>query len=122
MGVVACKLPNGLTIDHKGETVTLTGSNDANAVSGYGLTHDVDIDWFMDWATGPARDFPPVARNLIFVAGNSANAGDQAREQAGERSGLEGIDPANPAPGIEPTEEQKKELEKTQGAAKPPGK
>lgn len=120
MGVIGCKLPNGLTIEHEGRTVTLVGGNDANAVGGYGLTRDVDIDWYNDWATGPAREFPPVAKGLIFVAGNDSHARDQASEQAGERSGLEGIDPENPGPGLEPTEEQKKELAKAQGQAPPP--
>lgn len=119
MGVIGCKLPNGLTIDHDERTLTLVGSNAPGAVGGYGLTHDVDVDWFMDWATGPARDFPPVARGLIFVAGNDRNAADQAREQSGERSGLEGLDPDKPAPGLEPTDEQKAELAKL---PKPPGK
>lgn len=119
MGVVACKLPNGLVIDHKEQTVTLVGSNDSGAVGGYGLTPDVDIDWYNDWATGPAREFPPVVKGLIFVAGNDRNAADQALDQQDERTGLEGLDPAKPAPGIEPTDETKAELAK---APKPPGR
>lgn len=110
MGVIGCKLPNGLTIDHKDESVTLVGSNAPGSVAGYGLTHGVDIDWFSDWATGPGRDFPPVAKGFIFLAGSDRNAEAQAREQADERSGLEGLDPEKPAPGLEPTDEQKAEL------------
>lgn len=120
MGVVGCKLPNGLVIEHADHKLTLVGSNAPGSIGGYGLTYGVDIDWFSDWMTGPAREFPPVTKGLIFIAGNDSNAADQAKEQAAERTGLEGVDPDNPAPGIEPTEETKAELAKQ--AAKPPGK
>lgn len=117
MATVACKLPNGLTVTHKDITVTFAGANDPGAVAGYGMTRDIDPDWFNDWATGDGKDLPFVAQDLIFLAPNSRNAADQARDQATEpalRTGLEGIDPDKPAPGIEPTEETKKAL-----AAKP---
>lgn len=119
MGVVGCKLPNGLTVDHADQSVTLVGSNAPGAVGGYGLTHDVDLDWFSDWLTGPGRELPMVQRGLIFIAGNDRNAADQAKEQKDERSGLEGLDPDKPAPGLEPTDEQKAENAKL---SKPPGK
>lgn len=111
-GIVACKLPAGLTVDHKGESVTLNGSRSDGAVAGYGMTKGVDLEWFNDWLTGPGRDFPPVAKGLIFVAGSEANAAAQANEQADERSGLEGLNPDAPAPGVEPTDETKKVLAK----------
>ena len=66
--IVACKLPNGLQIDHNGETLVLVGANigeDLEAVSrngspadnpsrshGYGLTtlNDKQAEAFADWA------------------------------------------------------------------------
>lgn len=119
-GVVACKLPNGLVVDHKGETVALNGSDHSSAVSGYGLTRNVDLDWFNDWATGPAREFPPVAKGLIFVAPNERFAQDQASEQGDDiKSGLEGVDPENPGAGVEPTDEQRRETAKARADEKP---
>lgn len=109
-GVIACKLPNGLAVEHKGESVLLNGSDHESAVAGYGLTQGVDLDWFNDWATGDGREFPPVAKGLIFVAPNERFAQDQAREQGDQiKSGLEGIDPDNPGGGVEPTDEQQRE-------------
>lgn len=127
-GVIACKLPNGLVVEHKGKTVLLNGSDHESAVSGYGMTPDVGLDWFQDWATGDARDFPPVARGLIFVAPNARFAQDQAREQGDDvRSGLEGVDPENPGAGdaefvgrIEPTDEQRRETAKARAGADKP--
>lgn len=117
-GVIACKLPNGLLVEHKGESVLLNGSDDASAVSGYGLTPDVDLDWFNDWATGDGKDFPPVAKGLIFVAPNERFAQDQAREQGDDiRSGLEGVDPEKPGEGVEPTDEQKRATAQARGGS-----
>lgn len=120
-GVIACKLPNGLMVEHKGESVLLNGSDHASAVSGYGMTQNVDLDWFNDWATGDAREFPPVAKGLIFVAPNERFAQDQATEQGDDlRSGLEGVDPANPGDGVEPTEEQQRETARARAGADKP--
>jgi hypothetical protein len=123
-GIIACKLPNGLTIDHRDVTVTLNGSDHASAVSGYGLTPGVDVEWFQDWVTGPARDFPAVARGLIFLAPNERFAQDQASDQGAHiASGLEGIDPDNPAKsdpalaGVEPTDEQRRNMGKARSEA-----
>lgn len=122
-GVVACKLPNGLLVEHGEHSVLLNGSDHESAVSGYGLTQNVDLDWFNDWATGDGRDFPPVKRGLIFVAPNERFAADQAREQGTDlRSGLEGIDPEKPGDGIEPTDEQKAALPKAKAEASGTGK
>lgn len=118
MATVACKLPNGLTIDHKGETLTLNGAHDTGAKNGYGLTplEDNQVEWFNDWLTGDGATLPAVERGFIFLASNDKNAADQAREQADEKTGLEQLDPAAPVAGVEPTDETKKELAK--GSAK----
>lgn len=114
MATIACKLPNGLTIDHKDLTITLNGAHDAGAKNGYGLTQleDSQVEAFNDWLTGPGATLAAVERGFIFLASNERNAADQAREQTNERTGLEGLDPNKPAPGIEATPETKAELAK----------
>lgn len=103
---VACKLPAGLQIDLPigavGETtrVTLKGGNSSGAVGGYGLTHGVDAAGFAAWRT-VMKDFEPVAKGLVFAQAKRENAQAQAIDQAGERSGFEGLNPDKPAPGIE---------------------
>ncbi len=122
MATVACKLPNGLTVDHQGLSLTLRGANDAGAVGvaghRYGLTELSDktgenesgVEWFMDWLTGPGKSLPAVERGLIFVQTNDRNADAQAREQGGQLlTGAEGLDPDKPGEGLEPTDEQKRE-------------
>lgn len=119
-GIVACKLPNGLLVDHKGSSVLLNGSDDPSAVKGYGMTSGVDLDWFNDWMTGDGKEFPPVTKGLIFVAGSESNAKAQATEQGDDiQSGLEGLDPDSPGPGVEPTDEQKAENAKVDKSKKP---
>lgn len=106
---VACKLPQGLTVEHAGKTVTLNGANDQNARFGHGYT-DVDADWFAAWSTDHA-DFPPLKRKLIFA--HAKDTEGAAKEAAPEtKTGFEALDPTKPAPGIEPTDEQKRELAK----------
>lgn len=96
---VACKLPNGLEIEHRGHTVVLAGANSSTAVGGYGLTPNVDADWFEDWMAGNL-DHPAVKNNIIF-ANTPAQAADEAKEKKGVKTGLEPVDPDNPGEGIE---------------------
>lgn len=112
---VACKLPNGLQIEHANRVVTLNGAHHPNAVAGFGMTHDVDEEWFKDWAAKHPK-FPPLANGSIFAASTVTNAADAAKERTDDddvQTGLEPLDADSPAPGIEPTDETKKELEKT---------
>lgn len=46
--------------------------------------------------------FPPLAKGLIFEQATVAKAEDQAKEQAGIKSGLEPIDPKKPGSGVAP--------------------
>ena len=113
MATVACKLPNGISITHADQTMTLVGASDSSAVAGFGLTRDVDADWFKDWAS-KHKDFPPLKTGAIFISDDN-KAADEAAERADDadvQTGLEPLDPEKPAPGIEPTDETKKELAK----------
>lgn len=106
---IACKLPNGLTITHKGINVTLKGANDPNAVAGFGITEGVDLDWIEDWAETDGRDLPFMKAGSIFpIKANDTSAA--VRERRTLVTGLEPLDPDKPMPGIEPTDETKKVL------------
>lgn len=116
---VACKLPSGITITHaprdaKGETVgaaktvTFAGANQPGAVLGFGITHDVDAEWFKNWIETDGKNFPPVRNLAIFAQDTSAKAKSAAKEMAKDvKTGLEGLDPAKPAPGVEPVSTDK---------------
>lgn len=96
---VACKLPNGLVIDHKGREVVLTGANAPTSVGGFGLTPNVDADWFDDWMASNL-DMPVVANEIIF-ANTAEKAGDEAKEKKGIKTGLEPVDADKLGEGIE---------------------
>lgn len=119
---VGNKLPSGLTVTHGPkdgpvQTVFLKGANDEGAIAGFGITNDVDRDWFKSW-TEAHPDFPPVKNGSIFAV-EANKARDAARERKSDvKTGLEGLNPDAPAPGIEPTEETKKELAKVDPDAK----
>lgn len=110
---IACKLPNGVQLEHKGQTVVLAGANSPNARFGYGITYDVDKDWFEDWVKEVGTGFPPYKAGTIFAF--DADDDGELREYANDATlatGQEPLDPDAPAPGIEPTDEMKKELAK----------
>lgn len=96
---VACKLPNGLEIEHRGTTVVLAGSHSAGSVGGYGLTPNVDADWFDDWMAANLGH-PAVANEIIF-ANTPAKARDEATEKKDVKTKMEPVDPDKPGEGIE---------------------
>lgn len=110
---VACKLPNGLVVEHMGHKVTLLGSNDANAKFGFGITRGVDADWFGAWAKTDGKDLPAVKNGSIFAMSKDADgAARERKSDASVQTGQEPLNPFKPAADIEPTEEMKKELDK----------
>lgn len=98
--VVGCKLPHGIIINQAGKTIALAGANSSRIVGGFGMT-SVDKD-LMDVWMKDHKEFAPVKQGLIFVQESSGKAKDEATEKAEVKSGFEGIDPENPAPGIKP--------------------
>lgn len=119
---VACKLPQGLTVSHKGKTVTLKGATHSGNRFGFGITEDVDADWFADWMKTDAKDFPAVKNGSIFIMPDAARAEDAGKERRGDaevQSGAEPLDPEKPSSdprlglkkdAIQPTEETVKAL------------
>jgi len=91
---VACKLPNGLIIEHKGKRAELLGANGSILVNGFGLTQ-VDADLFNGW-TATYKDHPAVKNGLIFAHAQESSVKAQTKDHADLETGLEGIDPENP--------------------------
>ncbi len=112
---VACKLPQGLTIAHKGKTLTLNGANASGNRFGFGMTKGVDAEWFNDWTKTDGKDFPAVKNGSIFAmdGDNVEKAKDAATERRADaevQTGLEPIDPNKPGKDIVPTEDTQKTL------------
>jgi len=112
---VACKLPHGLHIQLRktektrdgeistgvGEVVTLKGANARDAVAGHGITHGVDKDFFEAWLKQEAAQ-PFVKNKLVFAQERENSVIAQAKEQANNVTGFEGIDPKKPGEGLKP--------------------
>lgn len=109
---VACKLPQGLVLSHKGKTVQLTGANASGNRFGFGITKDVDADWFDDWTKTDGKDFPAVKIGAIFAmpAAKIVDAAAERRKDGAVQTGLEPLDPNKPGMNVEPTDETKKAL------------
>lgn len=113
---VACKLPNGLTIAHRGHTVTLAGANDDGNRFGFGLTENVEADWFRDWITTDGKDLDAVKSGAIFEHGSkTADAAKERQNDPDVQTGQEPLNPSNPGLGVEPTDETKKVLSGSDG-------
>lgn len=108
---IGCKLPHGLHLDVDGTRVTLLGTNAANVIGGYGITEGVDESFFKKWLA-QNKDSAAVKNELVFAHEKPDNTKAQAKANAKNRNGFEGVDPNKPAPGVEPTDETKKELAK----------
>jgi hypothetical protein len=70
--------------------------NPSNTASGYGLTHGVDREVWVQWLADN-KNSPLIRNRIIFAADNPERAADESRELQDIRSGLEPI--AVPAPG-----------------------
>jgi len=95
--LVGCKLPNGLTVyGTQKQPITLNGMNTCMIMGGYGVTHvDADEHAFIFAVYAEHDAFKSQA---IFTADSAKvddiiSLGDELRD---EKTGLEGIDPANP--------------------------
>lgn len=104
--VVGCKLPHGLILTVGGTSVELNGTNSTDIVGGYGLTPDVDGSFFDAWLR-ENNQHPAIAGGFIFAHETTAEAKAQAKDNAANRNGFEGIDPNKPGSGIEPADTKK---------------
>lgn len=115
---IGCKLPCGLTIDHGGVSVTLGGSRSPGASSGFGVT-PVDKDFWDAWRKSLGGGFAPLDSGAIFAVPTLSAAKGEAKSRRNVKTGLEGLNPNNPGPGIVPTDAMKTELEKVEGDEAP---
>lgn len=102
---VGCKLPNGIRAELNGKTVVLAGANSARLVGGFGITEGVDKEFMDGWMKAEAKN-PLVSKGLVFVVDHAAKVAGAAAERAGEKSGLEALDPEKPAAGVVKTESE----------------
>lgn len=122
---VACKLPNGFNLGPihgpNKPDVILRGSNHAFAVGGFGLTHNIGADEFGKWKEDHAF-LPAIKNGLIFEHGKGSHASAMAADMADVESGLEPLNGDDPGSdprvqdAIAPTDEQRKETEKSKDA------
>jgi hypothetical protein len=106
--IVGCKLPCGLVISHGGKSVELKGSRDARIINGFGLTSNVDAEFFNAWKKAH-RDLAVVKNELIFAYGDMDSAEDMAEERYKEKTGLEGLNPDKPGKDLERVTEDEDE-------------
>ncbi|TCW03768.1 hypothetical protein EDF73_1271 [Raoultella sp. BIGb0138] len=93
-------MPNGLILEQGEYKVALNGANSSLVFGGYGLTEGVDKDAFEAWLAAHA-DQPYVRKELVFAQAKLSSAQSKAKENASEKTGLEGLDQNNPSPGVE---------------------
>ena len=96
---VGCKLPSGLQLRIDDTLVVLNGSNSSLVIGGYGLTENVDKEFFDKWM-GVNKDAACVLNGFVFAQERTANAKAEAADNAANINGFEGLNPAAPAPGI----------------------
>lgn len=96
---IGCKIPNGLLLQLKNENgdmeeVLLAGANSSRIVGGFGITKDVDAEFFTAWLKKNPK-LPAITTGAIFVINtNEAKAvAGEARSRDKVRTGLEPIDP-----------------------------
>lgn len=70
----------------------------ARVAFGYGMT-DIPADFWEAWST-QHKGFPPLELGQIFAVQNSRDAAGEAKNRKALKTGLEGMDPDKPAPGI----------------------
>lgn len=91
---VGCKLVNGLIIEVADKKVTLNGANSSEIIGGHGLT-EVSKDLWDAWYAAN-KELTFVKKGLVFASVKEADAKAQAKERAKNKTGLEGLDPADP--------------------------
>lgn len=124
---VACNLPAGLIVKHKGRTITLNGGHTgldpenlpkngaapdtASRVSGYGITEVAgeDAEALKDWMAVSAKGRGPVRSGAIVAADKRDDVTKEARANEGAAAGFKAVDPSKDLPkGVETATDTKK--------------
>lgn len=101
---VGCKLPNGLHAEIGDTTVIFNGTNSSTIAGGFGLTEGVDAEFWKAWLE-QNKNMPFVKNGFVFAHTKESSLKAETKEKAGEKTGLEPLDPNKKPDGI-------KELEK----------
>ena len=107
---VGCKLPNGLQVTLDGKTVILNGAattamrglDGAIPEGAFGVTQ-VEKD-FMDKFVETYKDAAYIQNNAIFIQKDDRSVKAQGKDLEKTKTGLEGLDQDNPAPGVKKAE------------------
>ncbi len=115
--LIGCKLPSGISLaidgTEDGERLVLNGMNTSLVAGGYGITsveQSVADAFFAKY-----KDFAPVKAKAIFTHGTDKvpDLVDLGTDLEGQKTGLEGLDPNAPAPGLSEVEDAKARRAKT---------
>ena len=94
---VGCKLPNGIVMELGEARQVLKGANSSLVVGGHGITEGVDKEFFDAWAA-KNKDLSFIKGGFVFAHEKAANVSAEAKDRAGQKTGLEPLDPkAKPA-------------------------
>lgn len=70
----------------------------ARVAFGFGIT-EISADFWEKWSI-QHKGFPPLEKGLVFVVPRTGDAVVEAKNRIALKTGLEGMDPDRPAPGI----------------------
>lgn len=96
--LVGCKLPNGVVLHGtENQPIHINGMNTSLIAGGYGVTPVDAVEW--DYIKAFYADYAPIVSKAIFShsTDNVNDIIDLASDLRGEKTGLEGMDPENPA-------------------------
>lgn len=96
---IGCKLPNGIILEMGDKKVTLAGANSSVLIGGHGITENVDQAFFEAWIA-QNKDLQFVKAGHLFAHEKASNTAAQAKDRAGEKTGLEPLNPAAMPAGI----------------------
>jgi len=108
---IACNLPHGIHLQRYqfkdkhdgivafraaealGDRVTLNGANHESAIMGFGITENVDAEWFAAWLE-ENQDIAFVKNGSIVAHAKAAHVEGAVKEKKGkQKTGFEKIDP-----------------------------
>lgn len=122
--IYGCKLPHGITLKGpQDEDITINGLNTSLVQGGYGLTTvDASLSAFLQMTyNAEGKELAPFKNNAIFFHTDLASVVDLGKELQDEKTGLEGLNPDAPAPGLKPDEATEKALKMAVAANSQPG-
>ncbi len=92
--IIACKTPSGFTMELNGKEIKINGSNTEDGMIVFergeqiGITYDVPKDFWDAWRKKFA-DHPLNTGGFVFETKSEKSAKDQAKDEKGNKTGLE---------------------------------